>query len=62
MFIKNIVHVFLSLTIIFVYSKSTDSDEMRHDGAFHLGFHCLPKYPFRGIWSIKGLNLCFQIW
>ena len=25
---------------------------LRHE-TFHLGIHCLPKYPFRGFWSLK---------
>ena len=28
--------------------NSVDPDEMPHGAAFHLGFHCLPKYPCRG--------------
>ena len=27
---------------------------MPHDAAFHLGLHCLLKYPFRGFRSLKG--------
>ena len=27
---------------------STNPDEMQHYAAFHLGLHCLPKYPFMG--------------
>ena len=43
---------FLSLKIIFVFTNSADSDEMPHHYAtFHLGLHCLPKYPFWGFWS-----------
>ena len=49
---KNIV--FLSLKIDFVLANSADPDEMLHYAAFHLGLHCLPKYPFRGFWSSKG--------
>ena len=29
---------------------------MPHYAAFHLGLHCLPKYPFRGFWYTKGLT------
>ena len=28
-------------------TNSADPDEMQHSAAFHLGLHCLPKYPFR---------------
>ena len=31
-----------------------DPDEMQHYAAFHLGLHCLPKHPFRGIPYRKG--------
>ena len=27
---------------------------MPHYAAFHLGLHCLPKYPFKGFRSSKG--------
>ena len=30
------------------------SDEMAHYAAFHLGLHCLSKYPFRGFQNTKG--------
>ena len=40
--------VFYSLTINFVLANSADPDEMPHYAAFHLGLHCLPKYPFTG--------------
>ena len=49
---KNIL--FLSLKIDFVTANSADLDEMPLHAAFHLGLHCLPKYPFRGFWSSKG--------
>ena len=32
------------LKIVFVLANSVDPDEMLHYLAFHLGFHCLPKY------------------
>ena len=28
---------------------------MQHDAAFHLGLHCLPKYPFR-VFSLQRVN------
>ena len=34
--------------------KQADPDEMPHFVAFHLGLHCLQKYPFRGFQSAKG--------
>ena len=45
LFPKNVVF----LKIDFVLANRPDSDEMPHVAAFHLGLHCLPKYPFRGI-------------
>ena len=38
----------LSLKIVLILANSADTDEMQHNAAFHLGFHFLPKYPFRG--------------
>ena len=32
-----------------ILANSADPDEMQHNAAFHLGLHCLPKYPFRGL-------------
>ena len=46
--------VFISLKIDFVFAKSADPDEMQHNAAFHLGLHCLRKYPFRGFLSTMG--------
>ena len=36
---------FLLPTIDLVLANSADPDEMPHDVAFHLGLHCLPKFP-----------------
>ena len=36
------------------YLNSVDPDEMQHYAAFHLGFHCLQKYSFRGFRNTKG--------
>ena len=47
------VHVFLSLKIDFVLTNSVHTVEMPH---YHLGLLCLPKYPFRGVWSTNSLN------
>ena len=41
--------IFLSLKIAFILVNSADSDEMPPYVAFHLGLHCLSKYPFTGI-------------
>ena len=49
---KNIV--FLTRKINFVLENSSDSDEMQHHAAFHLGLHCLPKYSFSGFQYTKG--------
>ena len=46
--------VFLTLEIILIIANSGDPDEMQHCAAFHLGLHCLPKYPFRGLQYTKG--------
>ena len=35
-----------SLKILFILANSEDSDEMPRIAAFHLGPHCLQKYPF----------------
>ena len=45
---------FLSKMVL-VHANSVDPDEMLHNNAaFHLGLHCLPKYPFRGFQNAKG--------
>ena len=49
---KNVV--FLSLKIDFVLANNANLDEMQCYAAFHLGLHCLPKYPFRGFQYMKG--------
>ena len=51
-FLKN--DVFLSLKVVLILPNSTDPDEMQHYAAFHLGLHCLSKYPFRGFQDTKG--------
>ena len=48
--------LFHSLKIDFALASSTDPDEMPPNAAFHLGLHCLQKYPFRGFKSSKGLQ------
>ena len=43
-----------SLKVVLILAKSADPNEMQHYAAFHLGRHCLPKYPFRGFQNTKG--------
>ena len=38
----------------FILANSADPDEMQQFVAFHLGLHCLQKYPFTGFHSTKG--------
>ena len=45
----------------FALVNSVDPDEMPHLAAFHLGLHCLPKYPFRAFQVSKGLSGCENI-
>ena len=47
-------YLFLSLKIGFILANSADPDEMPPYAAFHLGFHCLPKYLFTGIQNETG--------
>ena len=47
--------VFLYLKTVLTSAKSADPDEMQHYAAFHLGLHCLPKYPIMGFPVYKGL-------
>ena len=43
-FHKNIV--FFPLNSDFSLANSVDPNKTQHYAAFHLGLHCLPKYPF----------------
>ena len=47
--------VFLSLKIKFILANSEGPDEMPQIAAFHLGLHCLRKYPL-GISSLQRVN------
>ena len=47
-------NVFLSLKFVVILANSADPDEMQHYAAFHLGIHCLAKYPFRDFQYTKG--------
>ena len=42
-----------------ILANSADPDEMQHYAAFHLGLHCLPKYPFGGFQYTKGYVCLF---
>ena len=44
------VFMSLSLKVVLISTYSADPDET----GFHLGLHCLQKYPFRGYLYIKG--------
>ena len=46
--------VFQFLKISFVIANSASPDEMPHNAAFHLGLHCLSKYPIKDFKSTKG--------
>ena len=39
---------------LFTFTDSADPDEMQHNAAFHLGLHCLQKYPFRVFPNTRG--------
>ena len=50
--------MFLSLNVVLiVIVNSVDIDEMQHNATFHLGLHCLPKYPFRTLQYIQRVNI-----
>ena len=50
-------YVLQSMKIAFMMANSADPDEMPHLEAFHLGLHCLPKYPFRGFQKIQRVDM-----
>ena len=41
----------------FVITNSADPDEITHRVAFHLGLPCSVKYPIRGFWYTKGIQM-----
>ena len=45
---------FQSLKIVLMCANNADPDEMQHYATFHLGLHCLLKYPFKGFQYRKG--------
>ena len=38
--------VFMFLKIVSILTNSSESCDMQHYSAFHMGLHCLPKSPF----------------
>ena len=48
--------VFLTMKAVSTLANSANPNEMQHYVSFHLGLHCLPKYPFRGFQKNKGLR------
>ena len=50
----NLRYTSFNKLFVFILANSTDSDEMLHSAAFHLGLHCLPKYLFWGFQYTKG--------
>ena len=56
------VHLFLSLNVVVILANSADPDEMQHlIAAFHLGLHCLPKYPlYKGLINIVFAKTIFS--
>ena len=48
--------VLLSQKNVLILTNSADPDEMQHYAAFHLGLHCLPKYPFMRFQFTKGFR------
>ena len=49
----------MSIKFVFVTANSADPDEMQCYVAFHLGFHCLPKYLFTRMKRVNN-NFFFQ--
>ena len=39
--------------VVLILANSAVPDEMQQYAAFHLGLHCFPKYPFRGLQCTK---------
>ena len=53
---------FLTLKIVLTLANSAGPDEMQHNAAFHLGLHCLPKYPVnKGLICLILLRPTFHI-
>ena len=45
---------FCQWRFVLILANSVDPDEMQQYAAFHLGLHCLQKYPFRGFQYTMG--------
>ena len=45
------------MDFVLITANNADTIEMQHDAAFHLGLHCLPKYPLMGFQFTKGFSL-----
>ena len=39
---------------VLIFANSADPDEMHHYAEFHLGLHCLKKYPLSGFQYTEG--------
>ena len=50
----------LSLKVIVTLTNIADPGEMQHYAAFHLGLHCLPKYPFRGFRYTQMISIFYN--
>ena len=48
--------VVLSRKVVLILANSAELDEMQHHAVFHPGLCCLPKYPFRGSFSLLSLG------
>ena len=47
----------LRLKAFLTFTNTVDPDEIMHNVAFHLGLHCLQKYPFIGFPYTKGSGI-----
>ena len=47
-------YVLHSLKLVLIIANSAGPNEMLYFAPFHLGLHCLPKYPFRHFQYTKG--------
>ena len=52
--VEEILYSFVWRPFLPFKTNSVHPDEMQHNAAFHLGLHCLLKYPFRGFPNTKG--------
>ena len=54
-------YVLQSLKIVFIFANSAGPDEMPRCVAFHLGLHCLPKYPFSSFQYTMGYGFTIKL-